>query len=173
MMKRMRTLTRFQSKRLNHLDQKLVCCSLCLAVLLHVTHSHTIAPRPIASFPARKERSVSDDDGDYAVKSHKRKVFSVRDTPESFDSDAAWRRGAAKKVVSYNEAAVDYGLDSASEEDDGTPMRAAAAESDQDEIDLVLSHSRDEEHANDPKDIPQVNLVSLLRGLELIISDSM
>lgn len=30
-----------------------------------------------------------------------------------------------------------------------------------DEIDLVLSHSRDEEHANDEKDIPQTNLVSI------------
>lgn len=28
-----------------------------------------------------------------------------------------------------------------------------------DEIDLVLSHSRDEEHKNDEKDDPQTNLV--------------
>lgn len=31
-----------------------------------------------------------------------------------------------------------------------------------DEIDLVLSHSRDEEHAQDEKDIPQTNLVGIL-----------
>lgn len=34
-----------------------------------------------------------------------------------------------------------------------------AENGDADEIDLVLSHSRDEEHASDPKDNPQTNLV--------------
>lgn len=34
-----------------------------------------------------------------------------------------------------------------------------AENGDADEIDLVLSHTRDEEHASDPKDNPQTNLV--------------
>ena len=61
-------------------------------------------------------------------------------------------------MVSYNEAAVDYGLDSSGDEGDVTP--APQAETGEDEIDLVLSHSRDDEHTDDPRDIPQVNLVS-------------
>ena len=61
---------------------------------------------------------------DYAVKSHKKKFFartngsSGRGTPESgfADSDGIWRRGAAKKVVTYDEAQADYGLESEDEE---------------------------------------------------------
>lgn len=77
------------------------------------------------SFPARRPASVSSDE-DYAAKSHKKKFFHRSGnnsrgtaTPDStFDSDsAAWRRGAARKVVTYNEASVDYGLDSEGDED--------------------------------------------------------
>jgi len=128
-------------------------------------------------FPMRQEVSESSDD-DYAAKSHKKKVKktgSARDTPESGYADAmgVWRRGAAKKVVTYDEAQADYGLES---EDDEvyypsgmvTPgefahrseLMLAAIDGEADEIDLVLSHSRDEDRLNDPKDIPQENLVS-------------
>lgn len=81
-----------------------------------------------------------------------------------------WRRGAAKKVVTYDEAQADYGLES--EEDEVYyPANAAAPrmststsaltlviEGNSDEIDLVLSHSRHEDRLNDPKDVPQENL---------------
>ena len=65
-----------------------------------------------AAFPARRAKSLSSDE-DYAVKAHKKKAYVAptgRSTPDTFDSD--WRRGAAKKVVNYNEAEVDYGLGS-------------------------------------------------------------
>lgn len=85
-------------------------------------------------------------------------------TDDAVDSDGNLRRGAAKKVMSYNEAAVDYGLDS---EDDQYEASAAQGGGDEagpqeDEIDMVLGYSRDEDHLNDPKDIPQENLVRLL-----------
>lgn len=41
---------------------------------------------------------------------------------------------------------------------------SSLAEAGLDEIDLVLSHSRDEDHLHDPQDIPQVNLVSIRPG---------
>ena len=76
-------------------------------------------------FPTRKAQSESSDE-DYAKKSHKKKAFrkpetgSARGTPESgfADSMGVWRRGAAKKVVTYDEAQADYGLES---EDDAMP----------------------------------------------------
>lgn len=120
-----------------------------------------------AAFPTRKERSESSDE-DYGAKSHKKKFYarnsgSGRATPEAPIDDAAWRRGAAKKVVTYDEAQVDYGLES--EEDDeayyqvegGLPGYGGEA----DEIDQVLSHSRDEDHSSVPRDVPQENLVWL------------
>jgi hypothetical protein len=73
-------------------------------------------------------------------------------TPETVPE--AWRRDAAKKIVTYDEAQVDYGLESA---DEG-PMEEEVTSGH--EIDLVLSHSRDEDHLADEQDIPQVNLVS-------------
>ena len=69
----------------------------------------------------RREKSGDSSDEDYASRAHKKKAFSLAKggsgagTPMS-DADAAWRRGAAKKVVTYDEAQVDYGLES--EEDD-------------------------------------------------------
>lgn len=72
-----------------------------------------------ASFPQRRENSESSDE-DYAAKSHKKKSYhtSARDTPDSGFADAqgVWRRGAAKKVVTYDEAQADYGLESEDEE---------------------------------------------------------
>lgn len=101
----------------------------------------------ISAFPTRRERSASSDE-DYGSKSHKRKrVIAHSETPEV----DAWRRGAAKKVVSYDEANVDYGLESADE-------APAAEDATTDEIDQVLSHARDEERVNDPKDLPHENL---------------
>lgn len=81
----------------------------------------------VQEFPtSRRGNSVSSDE-DYAAKSHKKKFFQRSGansrgtaTPDtSFgDSDAAsWRRGAARKVVTYNEASVDYGLDSEGDDD--------------------------------------------------------
>jgi len=68
-----------------------------------------------AAFPSRKQRSESAD-GDYASKSHRKKTFVSNargtSTPTGFDSDGTLRRDAAKKVRSYNETEVDYGLDS-------------------------------------------------------------
>lgn len=119
-----------------------------------------------AAFPSRIERSASSDE-DYGSKSHKKKFHarnsgSGRATPEfSHDSDAAWKRGAAKKVVTYDEAQVDYGLES--EGDDEAYAQAeggpAGYGGEVEEIDQVLSHSRDEDRLNDPRDIPQENLV--------------
>lgn len=43
----------------------------------------------------------------------------------------------------------------------GSALTTAADNGNADEIDLVLSHSRDEEHAKDEKDVPQTNLVSV------------
>ena len=74
----------------------------------------------------RKEKSFSSDE-DYAAKAHKKKFFSkatgtastsMRATPESgfADSEGVWKRGAARKVVTYDEAQADYGLES--DEDD-------------------------------------------------------
>lgn len=79
--------------------------------------------------------------------------------------------------MTYNEASVDYGLDSEGDDDvmyyneKATPLSksqkhyydltAADNGAAADEIDLVLAHSRDEEHASDPKDSPQTNLVSM------------
>lgn len=101
-----------------------------------------------AAFPARRERSDSSDE-DYASKHHKRKVTSANgSTPQS----DAWRRGAAKKIVSYDEANVDYGLEESGDE------APAVEEGEVDEIDLVLSHSRDEDRINDPVDLPHENL---------------
>jgi hypothetical protein len=70
----------------------------------------------VGAFPSRREKSESSDE-DYAHRAHKKKSHikaSFRDTPDSgfADSDTAWRRGAAKKVTTYNEAEADYGLDS-------------------------------------------------------------
>ncbi|KAL7419150.1 ATP-dependent DNA helicase Hrp3 [Cryptotrichosporon argae] len=127
-------------------------------------------PKPMAQFPTRRERSDSSDDGDYAKKSHKKKSFGQAKvkasagrnayTPDTADSDAAaWRRGAAKKIVTYNEASVDYGLDSDDEDDEGGYYVTGGEQSENaDEIDLVISHSRDEDHANVEEDDPQVNL---------------
>lgn len=71
------------------------------------------------SFPQRRDRSESSDE-DYAAKSHKKKAYhnGARDTPDSGFADAqgVWRRGAAKKVVTYDEAQADYGLESEDEE---------------------------------------------------------
>jgi chromodomain-helicase-DNA-binding protein 1 len=120
----------------------------------------------LAAFPTRKDRSDSSDD-DYGAKSHKKKKSarnSAQATPESglADQDAAWRRGAAKKVVTYDEAEVDYGLESAEEEEKLYQAQEIAAFGGvADEIDQVLSHSRDEERLADPEDIPQENLVSV------------
>lgn len=99
------------------------------------------------AFPARRERSDSSDE-DYASKHHKRKVTASSSTPQS----DAWRRGAAKKIVSYDEANVDYGLEESGDE------APAVEEGEVDEIDLVLSHSRDEDRINDPVDLPHENL---------------
>ena len=118
----------------------------------------------LAAFPTRKDRSDSSDD-DYGAKSHKKKKSarnSAQATPESglADQDAAWRRGAAKKVVTYDEAEVDYGLESAEEEEKlYQAQEIAAFGGAADEIDQVLSHSRDEDRLADQEDIPQENLV--------------
>lgn len=119
----------------------------------------------LAAFPMRKERSDSSDD-DYGAKSHKKKKparNSAHGTPDPYgDSDAAWRRGAAKKVVTYDEAQVDYGLESAEEEEEYYQAQEQAAfGGPADEIDQVLAHSRDEDRLSDPTDIPQENLVCL------------
>lgn len=135
-----------------------------------------------AHFPSKQRPSSDSSDEDYARKSHKKKFFERSggnsrgtSTPDTaFDSDgASWRRGAARKVVTYNEASVDYGLDSEGDDDvmyyqqearvGECPFGQHALTADNgnaDEIDLVLSHSRDEEHAKDEKDVPQTNLVS-------------
>lgn len=122
----------------------------------------------LASFPLRKDKGESSDE-DYGSKSHKKKPQARRppsgqSTPDGFaDADAAWRRGAAKKVVTYDEGQVDYGLASEEEEDayyqaqEASGLGGAA-----DEVDQVLSHSRDEDRLADPADIPQENLVSHL-----------
>ena len=72
----------------------------------------------MAKFPTRRDKSVESSDEDYAVKSHKKKFFSkigdnTRATPDAdyVDSEGAWRRGAAKRVVTYDEAQADYGLE--------------------------------------------------------------
>ncbi|KAK8853315.1 hypothetical protein IAR55_004019 [Kwoniella newhampshirensis] len=125
----------------------------------------TKKPKPAGHFPARRVESVSSDE-DYGSKSHKKKFFSksngatsraTPDTPYS-ESDGAWRRGAAKKVVTYNEADVDYGLES--EEEEAAAYYAADGGENQtaDEIDQVMSHSRDEAHKDDLVDLPQENL---------------
>ena len=89
----------------------------------------------MAAFPARREKSAESSDEDYAAKSHKKKFFSKivgssRATPDTGypDSDGAWRRSAAKKVVTYDEAQADYGLEN---EDDGVyyPEGESIAES--------------------------------------------
>jgi hypothetical protein len=55
---------------------------------------------------------------------------------------------------------VDYGLESAEEEEElYQAQEIAAFGGAADEIDQVLSHSRDEERLADPTDIPQENLV--------------
>ncbi|WRT70120.1 uncharacterized protein IL334_007114 [Kwoniella shivajii] len=119
-----------------------------------------------ASFPQRKEKSEESSDEDYGSKSHKKKFFSKsnggsnnRATPETpySEGDGAWRRGAAKKVVTYNEADVDYGLES--EDDQGEYYSVPPGEVEEaDEIDQVLYHYRDEARKDDPKDVPQENL---------------
>jgi chromodomain-helicase-DNA-binding protein 1 len=131
----------------------------------------------LAAFPTRKDRSDSSDD-DYGAKSHKKKKSarnSAQATPESglADQDAGWRRGAAKKVVTYDEAEVDYGLESAEEEEKlYQAQEIAAFGGAADEIDQVLSHSRDEERLADPEDIPQENLVSSLVSPQTWLTDS-
>jgi chromodomain-helicase-DNA-binding protein 1 len=137
--------------------------------------AYTLTSSALAAFPTRKERSDSSDD-DYGAKSHKKKKSarnsSAQATPDPYgDSDAAWRRGAAKKVVTYDEAQVDYGLESAEEEEEYyQAQEQAALGGAADEIDQVLAHSRDEDRLSDPADIPQENLVSytLWKRLELI-----
>lgn len=94
-------------------------------------------------------------DEDYAARSHKRKVYSTPDTvPE------AWRRGAVKKIVTYDEAQVDYGLESEDEAELAEQTEADLGNGH--EIDLVLTHARDEDHLTDERDIPQTNLASQL-----------
>ncbi|WWC91832.1 uncharacterized protein L201_006779 [Kwoniella dendrophila CBS 6074] len=124
--------------------------------------------KPSGAFPMRREQSVSSDE-DYGAKTHKKKFFSksgtgtngrataTPDTPYS-EADGAWRRGAAKKVVTYNEADIDYGLEY-SDEDEGEYYGGVVEQAEEaDEIDQVLSHYRDEARKEDPKDIPQENL---------------
>ncbi|WWC72124.1 uncharacterized protein I206_106084 [Kwoniella pini CBS 10737] len=118
------------------------------------------------AFPMRKEKSVASDE-DYGTKSHKKKFFaksangrsgSTPDTPYS-DGDGAWRRGAAKKVVTYNEADVDYGLEESEDDDAGEYYNGVVEQVEEaDEIDQVLYHYRDEARKEDPKDVPQENL---------------
>ncbi|KAL1413280.1 ATP-dependent DNA helicase Hrp3 [Vanrija albida] len=127
------------------------------------------AKKPPAVFPSKRPQSDSSDE-DYATKSHKKKFFQRSGansrgtaTPDTTfgDSDTgSWRRGAARKVVTYNEASVDYGLDSEGDEDVMYYEKEAplVENGTADEIDLVLSHSRDEEHASDEKDNPHTNL---------------
>ncbi|KAI9634188.1 putative Chromodomain helicase [Dioszegia hungarica] len=108
-------------------------------------------PKAVATqaFPTRRPKSESDDE-EYAVKSHRRKVFVKAG---SLESGGSWRRGATKKVVTYDETQGNEDLmESASEHE------APVVEGDTDEIDLVLSHTRHEEHLADPLDLPQVNL---------------
>ncbi|GMK59395.1 hypothetical protein CspeluHIS016_0800010, partial [Cutaneotrichosporon spelunceum] len=124
----------------------------------------------VGLFPSVRRAGSNSSDEDYAAKSHKKKFFQRSGahsrgtaTPDtSFgasDDGSSWRRGAARKVVTYNEANVDYGLDSDGDDDmfDGreAPIENGVAA---DEIDLVLSHSRDDEHKNDERDDPQTNL---------------
>ena len=137
--------------------------------LLHASHLLILAAA--ASFPTRRERSISADE-DYAVKSHKKKFFakanggnSGRDTPDSgfIESDMGWRRGAAKKVVTYDEAQADYGLDSDEDVEYNQGEGGEDLQGEIEEIDMVLGHTRHEDYMDDPKDIPQENLVSLSR----------
>jgi chromodomain-helicase-DNA-binding protein 1 len=93
----------------------------------------------------RREKSGSDDGDDYALKAHKKKNFApsaTRDTPDAgfADSDSAWRRGAAKKVVTYDEAQADYGLESEDEEMYYQEGEIPAGESKR--SDIVLTSSR-------------------------------
>jgi hypothetical protein len=81
-----------------------------------VFHVNVLSLLAMGAFPMRQEKSVSEDE-DYAARSHRKKFYipaNMRDTPDSgfADSDGAIRRGAAKKVTTYNEAEADYGLDS-------------------------------------------------------------
>ena len=166
--KRRRSLrkSKFSRKRgVGHLSQRSVSSFFCLK-----TRQAYVSA--LAAFPTRKDRSDSSDD-DYGAKSHKKKKSarnSAQATPESglADQDAAWRRGAAKKVVTYDEAEVDYGLESAEEEEKLYQAQEIAAFGGvADEIDQVLSHSRDEERLADPEDIPQENLVRPSSSLRL------
>lgn len=71
----------------------------------------------------RKQVDESSDE-DYGTKAHKKKYFSKtgvsrKATPGTpYSEDNAFRRGAAKRVVTYNEADVDYGLESEDEAGD-------------------------------------------------------
>ncbi|RSH91369.1 hypothetical protein EHS25_009668 [Saitozyma podzolica] len=106
------------------------------------------APRPA---PAAAPGNSASSDEDYAQKSHKRKVFAKNGGSSRTPEDDAWRRGATKRV-NYDEAQVDYGLESADEAYLGEEVEDA------DEIDQVMSHARHEDHLSDPTDLPQVNL---------------
>jgi chromodomain-helicase-DNA-binding protein 1 len=77
-----------------------------------VFHVNVLSLLAMGAFPMRQEKSVSEDE-DYAARSHRKKFYipaNMRDTPDSgfADSDGAIRRGAAKKVTTYNEAEADY-----------------------------------------------------------------
>ncbi|WVN87533.1 uncharacterized protein L203_102716 [Cryptococcus depauperatus CBS 7841] len=123
--------------------------------------------KPAGAFPMRKLQDESSDE-DYGTKSNRKKSSSKSGTtgPRTasgtpYSESDAFRRGAAKKVVTYNEANVDYGLES-EDERAATDHYYTAAETigtnQLDEVDQVMYHYRDENHKDDPKDNPQVNL---------------
>jgi chromodomain-helicase-DNA-binding protein 1 len=127
-------------------------CKLCVSLCI-ISH--------FSAFPTTRRQSASSDE-DYAQKSHKRKVFAKNGGSSRTPEDDAWRRGATKRV-NYDEAQVDYGLESADEaylgeEVEGEHIIIASLIPDADEIDQVMSHARHEDHLSDPTDLPQVNL---------------
>ncbi|KAF8325229.1 SNF2 family N-terminal domain-containing protein [Cantharellus anzutake] len=117
--------------------------------------SHPKAPTATAS--AAQTGGESSDD--YGVPPRKR-----RRPPPSGNSSDVRVSSRGQRIPNYAE---DGGFRSEDYEDDGTPNGTAAPQydangqpiyEDQDEIDGVFGHSRDEDHINDPEDLPSVNM---------------
>lgn len=97
--------------------------------------------------------SASDSDSDYGVKSKKKK---------SRNTDAVRLSSRGNKIPNYTEEADNF---EEFEDDELTPNYYAPAEQfkEEDEIESVVNHYRDEHHLDDPEDVFQDNIVSLLR----------
>ncbi|GAA5936558.1 uncharacterized protein JCM15063_001921 [Sporobolomyces koalae] len=106
----------------------------------------------------------SDEDEDYTNKKYKAKKRKPARTVRDFEMPRFSSRNG-KALPNYNESAMFSELSEEDEdfEQEGSWEDPAAVESNEDAIDGIFGHRRDENHASDEKDEPQRNLEFLIK----------